>query len=233
MKTLMPLSMAWPKWTHRNAQGSGQKNDVTRPEAVHGLLVGVEPEELPVGRNIDLGGIITGDSPIRRPIAGIAPDRRQRLVAALEPVLEHVGHGHELDRAALRGQRIGRGAGAAAPATNQGKLDRVVLTGMHRRDGHPCQGRRRNGPSRVPQKFTPRRTWHLGDVHEFLLRRMRASGRCAGIRKRNADFASRAPARSPRLHRGSTADQQPRTTRAHSPKCSQLSYFVRVVKVFV
>jgi hypothetical protein len=43
-------------------------------------------------------------------------------------VLEHVGHGHELDRAALRGQRIGRGAGAAPPAANQGKLDRVVLT---------------------------------------------------------------------------------------------------------
>src|SRR5271157_3131067 len=87
----------------------------------------------------------------------------------------------------------------------------------------PRQGRRRNGPSRAPQKFTPRRTWPLGDVHEFLLRRMRASAKRAETRKRNAGFASRAPARSPHLHRGLTADQQPRRTRAHSPKCSQLA----------
>ena len=149
--------------------GRGEEDDVARPEAVHGLLVGIEAEEPTVGRDVDLGGVPAADRAIDRPAGGVPAGRRQRLVAHLEPVLEHVGHRHELDRAAPGGERIGGGPGAATAAADQRELDRVALSGMHGRQGHPRQGRRRDDAAGVLQKPTTRRTWILGGVHGRLL----------------------------------------------------------------
>ena len=51
-----------------------------------------------------------------------------------ETILEHVGHGHELDGAAFDRQRIDRRAGSASAAADQHDLNRVVLGGMDARN---------------------------------------------------------------------------------------------------
>ena len=61
----------------------GQDHHVARLEAVHGLLVAVEADELAILGHVDL----------------VAVGLLQLVVAVVEPILEHVGHGHELDRA--------------------------------------------------------------------------------------------------------------------------------------
>ena len=44
--------------------GRGEHDHVARPEAVHGLLVGVKADEPPVRGNVDLGGVEAGHRPI-------------------------------------------------------------------------------------------------------------------------------------------------------------------------
>ena len=61
----------------------GEDRDVARLQAIHRLLVGVEADELAVLGHVDLVGELL----------------LQVAVAALQPVLEDVGHGHQLDRA--------------------------------------------------------------------------------------------------------------------------------------
>ena len=119
----------------------GEDRHVARLQAVHRLLVGVEADELAVLGHVDLVGELL----------------LQLRVAAVEAVLEDVGHGHQLDRAVLGRQGVGRRAGAAAAAADQGHLDRVVLGGVDGRNGDPRQGRGRGDLAGVLQKLATRR----------------------------------------------------------------------------
>src|SRR5208337_47394 len=62
-------------------------------------------------------------------------------VAAVEPILEDIGHGDQLDRAALYRHSIAGCTAATATTANQGDLNRVVFGGMDMRDHRGCQGR--------------------------------------------------------------------------------------------
>ena len=106
-------------------QRRGEDRDVARLQAVHRLLVGVESDELTVLGHVD-------------PIAELLLDV---AIAAVEAILEGVGHGHQLDGAVLDRHGIAGRAAAAAAAADQGHLDRVVLGGMDVRDHRGRQGR--------------------------------------------------------------------------------------------
>ena len=112
------------------ARGRGKNGHVARLQAVDRLLVGVQSDELAIVGHVDL----------------MAQLLLQILVTAREPVLEGIGHGHELDRTVLHRQGVGRGAGAPAAATDQRNLNRVVLRGVDVRDGDRRQGRGRGDP---------------------------------------------------------------------------------------
>ena len=64
-------------------------------------------------------------------------------MAALEAVVEQIGHGVELHRAAAGREGIAHGAGASPAAADQGQLDGAVLAGVDRRQRHPGQRRDR------------------------------------------------------------------------------------------
>ena len=68
---------------------------------------------------------------------------------AVEPVLEEVGHGDQLDLPAGDREGVAHGAAAASAAADQGQPDRVVLAGVDVRDGHAGQGRGRGHPARA------------------------------------------------------------------------------------
>ena len=106
-------------------QRRGEDRDVARLQAVHRLLVGVEADELAILRHVHLVAELLLDVPI----------------AAVEAILEDIGHGHQLDGTALDRHGVGRCAAAAAAAADQGHLDRVVLGGMDMRDHRGRQGR--------------------------------------------------------------------------------------------
>ncbi len=105
-------------------QRRGEDRHVARFEAVHGLLVAVEADKLPLGGNID-------------PVAELL---LQVAVAAAEAILEDVGQGHEL-QALVGRQRVGRRAGAASAAADQDHLDRVVLPRVDAWNDRAGQGR--------------------------------------------------------------------------------------------
>ncbi len=119
-------------------QGRGEDHNVARLQAVHGLLVGVEPHELAVLRHVDLIAELALDGP----------------VAAVEAVLEGIGHRHQLDGDALDRHGVGGCAGATATAADQGQLDRIILPGMDRRDQRGCQGRGGGNATGVFQKVS-------------------------------------------------------------------------------
>ena len=74
----------------------------------------------------------------------------------LQAVLEDIGHGDQLDRAVLDGQGVGRGAGAAPAAADQGHLDGVVARRVDVRHGHARQGRSGGESAGVFDEFTTR-----------------------------------------------------------------------------
>jgi hypothetical protein len=86
-------------------------------QEIHRLLVAVEAEELVLVLHLDVG----------------ADPVLQRGVAAIQLVLEDVGHRHQLDRAVLGGQRVDHGTGSAPTGPDQGEPDGVALGAVHRR----------------------------------------------------------------------------------------------------
>jgi hypothetical protein len=104
---------------HHRAEGRvrRQEHHVAGAEAIDRLAVRVEADELPLRRHVDfLGG-----------------DVLEVLEAALQTLLEQVGHRIELDRPALRRERIGHRACAAPAAADQGQPDRVALARIEAR----------------------------------------------------------------------------------------------------
>ena len=95
------------------------------------LLIGVEADELLVFGHVD-------------PIFVFLHQLRQ---AAVEPIGERIGHGHELHGAA-RAERLTAGAGAAAAATDQGHFDRIVVGAAWAMRAKPSV------PARVPPAAT-------------------------------------------------------------------------------
>jgi hypothetical protein len=88
------------------------------------ILVGIQAHELAVLGNVHL----------------LRESLREPALAVVEASLEDVGHGDELDRAALGGEGVVGRAGAPAAAADQGHLDGIVAGGVHGRDGHARQG---------------------------------------------------------------------------------------------
>ena len=113
MKTLRPRSIAYWKWTQRNASGVARITMSPGCKAVHRFLVGVEADEL----------LVFGDMQqvwLRLILLFECVD------AFVQPVLEDVGHRDQLGRVARRGERVDNCARAASAATNQGDLQIVI-----------------------------------------------------------------------------------------------------------
>src|SRR6185436_3752767 len=100
----------------------GKDRDVPGLQAIHRLLVTVEPDESTVLRHLHHAANLFVTL--------------QRVITRLELVLEDICHSHEPHRAGLNGKGVFRGAPAAATATNEGNLNRVVLRSMDMRNGH-------------------------------------------------------------------------------------------------
>ena len=113
----------------------GQKHDASRGHAIDGLPVGVHAQELAGGGHLELRRVL----------------RVELVEAALEPVLEDVGHGDQPGRA--RGaQGLGGRAGASAAASDQGNGDGLLLARVAPRGGGAGQGRAgRRGAGRGPR----------------------------------------------------------------------------------
>src|SRR5262249_26170888 len=111
----------------------GEDHQVALPQAVDGLLVAVEADELVVFGHLHLFGEAFG----------------QGVVRGAEPLGEHVGHGDQPGRAGRGGEHIEDGAGAAAAAADQGDADGVVLggedAGGQGRGGEGAGGQGRGG----------------------------------------------------------------------------------------
>ena len=122
-----PLLNGVSKMDPAKRQRRGKDRNVAGFQAVHRLLVSVEPDELAVLGHIHQLGVLPFQS----------------VVTALEPVIEDVGHGHELGRTIFDRQRVIGGATAAATAANQGDLDGVVPRRVNAWNGHSRQGRSR------------------------------------------------------------------------------------------
>ncbi len=73
-----------------------------------------------------------------------------------QPVLEQIGHGHQLDRPAGDLEGVDRGAAAAPAAADQGQPDGIVLGGVHVGNGHSGQCRGCRQFSAAPEEFPPR-----------------------------------------------------------------------------
>ena len=118
--------------------GGGQQDDPARPDDVDRLLEAVEADELVVVGDVELVGVLVLD----------------RLVAAVEPLLEDVGHRHQLQGAALRRQGVGSRARPSAAAADQADLDDVAARRMGHRDRHPRQRRDRHRLASRLQEIT-------------------------------------------------------------------------------
>ncbi len=104
----------------------GEEDNAAGGQCIDRLPVGVQTEELAFRRHVDLLVELLGEV----------------LEAAVEPMFEHIGHGHKLGWALGR-QGIGGGPGAAAAAADQGHVDRIVLAGVAPR--RQRAGQRRTG----------------------------------------------------------------------------------------
>ena len=101
----------------------GGQDDHARPvEAVDGLLVRIEADELAILGDLDL-----------------LAEALQLLDTGLHSGLEHIGHGDQLRRPALGGEGVGRRSGAAPAATDQRDLDGIAAGGMHSGHAHHAQ----------------------------------------------------------------------------------------------
>ena len=110
-------------------QRRGQDHDVAGLEAVHRVFVRIEANELAVGGHVHR----LGD------VAVVL----HRFEAGVEPILEGVGHGDELDGAALGIDGVEDGAGAASAAADDGHLDSAGFGGVYERNRYAGQGWRR------------------------------------------------------------------------------------------
>ena len=106
-------------------RGRRQDDDVARLEAIHGLLVAVEADELAILGHVHLGSEAAA----------------QRSVAVAQFRREDVGHGHQLGRSVLDAQRVLGCAGAAPAASHQRKLDRIAHRRVHVWQSYSGQGR--------------------------------------------------------------------------------------------
>ena len=102
------------------------------------------------------------------------------VVAGVELVVENVGHGDQLDRAALGRQGVRRGAGAAAAAAHECHLNHVGLARMNQRDGRLGEGRGRRDQAGGLEKITTRRS-RLGIGHGGAPARRRVIGASLGL----------------------------------------------------
>ena len=82
----------------------------------------------------------------------------QPLVAALQAMLEQIGHSRQLDRPAGGGQGIPHGAGATSAAADQGQPDGRIFNRMHARHGHAGQRRGTNGEAGALQEASSARS---------------------------------------------------------------------------
>jgi hypothetical protein len=89
----------------------GENNDAIFIDAIDGVLKAIEADEAAILWDIDL------------PLEFAT----QRTKAALELVLEDVGHGHEFDRRAADGKCIGGSAGATTAATDERDFGGVIF----------------------------------------------------------------------------------------------------------
>ena len=98
----------------------GEDGHISRAQRVDGTLIAVEAEELAVVRNIHLradGAFLQG------------------VVAAVELVLEDIGHRDQLDRAFLDVQRVVHRSAAATAAADQRDLDGLAVLRVNVREG--------------------------------------------------------------------------------------------------
>src|SRR5262249_55224247 len=109
----------------------GEDRNAARLEAVHGVFVAIETDELAVIRNVHLGAMLALE-----PIAG-----------GYEPFFENVDKRTELDRRTADRQRIGSRAASTAAAADEGHLQGVVLGGVDK--GNLDAGEGGNGCNRT------------------------------------------------------------------------------------
>ena len=122
---VQPLGDSVAELNPAESRGCGQDDDVPWLQAIHGLLIAVEPNELAVLRDIHLVFLLLLEA----------------FKAVVELLLEHVGHGDELGGAALAGKGVVGGAGSAPPAADEGYLDEIAPRGVDMGEGHPRQSR--------------------------------------------------------------------------------------------
>ena len=96
---------------------SCQDHNIARLQNIHGLLVSVEADEASFWWHVQF--------------AAFAVFFAQVAVAGIEVLLEHIGHGHDLDRPVIDRQSITGRSGSASAAADQSDGDRVVLRNVH------------------------------------------------------------------------------------------------------
>lgn len=105
--------------------GGGEDGNVARTKGVNGLFVGIEPNELSLGRNIHLVGDI-----------GAA---LQGFPLGFEVPFKDIGHGVEADRALFGGglEGIDHRSGTSSSAADETESNRgIVVGGKHMRNGN-------------------------------------------------------------------------------------------------
>src|SRR5262249_21118056 len=102
----------------------GEDNDIPGLQAVHRLPVSIEANELSLLGHVHFRTIL--------PFEGV--------VAALEPMIEDVGHRYQFGRAIIDGECVPGGAAPASAAADQCELNRVVLRRMHVWKNHTGKG---------------------------------------------------------------------------------------------
>jgi len=124
--------------------------------AVDGLSVGVETDKPPFGRHFDLAG----QSLVRRPVVLGVLAGTQRAQTGVQLVREQVGHRPQCHGPRCR-QGLGRRAGPAAAAADQGDLQRVAA-GRVDVAGKRQRGRSQHGAGPVDEG--PACQWSRLDV---------------------------------------------------------------------
>src|SRR4051812_33620735 len=98
------------------SEGSGQDDDISWLERVHGVLVGVKADEPLVLGHVDCIAVLLFDT----------------LVARVQAFIKNVCHGSKRDGPfVLNVEGVGGGTGAATTAAHQGDLKSVVLGRVH------------------------------------------------------------------------------------------------------
>ena len=117
---------------HHPAKGgrSRQDHDVPRLQTIHRLLVGIKTHKSTLRRNIHL--------------PRLTMIRIQTAIAAVQILLEHISHRHQLQRPVVHSKRICHCPGATTATAHQRQLDRVVFRCIQPR----CRSRQNTRGSR-------------------------------------------------------------------------------------